>query len=133
MEQKDLLGGKGANLAEMTNLGLPVPPGFTITTEACRHYLQGGTEPSGLADEVTRHLAALELGFQAEHGGFGAHADVERALDEGFPFVAMARALLREPDLINRFRADPDHRGRCVHCNRCMPTIYAGAHCPLNT
>src|SRR3712207_9537920 len=38
-DQKDLLGGKGANLAEMTNLGLPVPPGFTITTDACRHYL----------------------------------------------------------------------------------------------
>ncbi len=40
---KDLLGGKGANLAEMTNLGLPVPPGFTITTEACQAYLATGT------------------------------------------------------------------------------------------
>jgi pyruvate, orthophosphate dikinase len=57
---KDLLGGKGANLAEMTNLGLPVPPGFTITTEACRHYLAEGTIPDGLDDEVTRHLKALE-------------------------------------------------------------------------
>ncbi|TDB85492.1 pyruvate, phosphate dikinase [Actinomadura sp. KC216] len=57
---KDLLGGKGANLAEMTNLGLPVPPGFTITTEACRHYLEHGSPPEGLADEVNRHLAALE-------------------------------------------------------------------------
>lgn len=59
-DQKDLLGGKGANLAEMTNLGLPVPPGFTITTEACRAYLEHGTEPDGLADEVTTHLASLE-------------------------------------------------------------------------
>ena len=42
-DQKDLLGGKGANLAEMTRLGLPVPPGFTITTEACRSYLAAGT------------------------------------------------------------------------------------------
>ncbi|MFI0354737.1 pyruvate, phosphate dikinase [Actinomadura sp. 9N407] len=57
---KDLLGGKGANLAEMTNLGLPVPPGFTITTEACRHYLEHGSLPEGLGDEVNRHLAALE-------------------------------------------------------------------------
>jgi pyruvate, orthophosphate dikinase len=57
---KDLLGGKGANLAEMTNLGLPVPPGFTITTEACRYYLSHGTTPDGLDDEVTRHLTALE-------------------------------------------------------------------------
>ena len=57
---KDLLGGKGANLAEMTNLGLPVPPGFTITTEACRHYLEHGSMPDGLTDEVNAHLAALE-------------------------------------------------------------------------
>ncbi|MDA0637930.1 pyruvate, phosphate dikinase [Nonomuraea sp. MCN248] len=57
---KDLLGGKGANLAEMTNLGLPVPPGFTITTEACRHYLAEGAAPDGLDQEVEEHLRALE-------------------------------------------------------------------------
>ncbi len=57
---KDLLGGKGANLAEMTNLGLPVPPGFIITTEACRHYLEQGSIPEGLAGEVTTHLRQLE-------------------------------------------------------------------------
>lgn len=59
-DQKDLLGGKGANLAEMTRLGLPVPPGFTITTDACRAYLRDGHEPEGLAEEVDRHLARLE-------------------------------------------------------------------------
>ena len=59
-ELKDLLGGKGANLAEMTNLGLPVPPGFTITTDACRHYLAYGLTPDGLDAEVTVHLRALE-------------------------------------------------------------------------
>ncbi|WP_443043208.1 pyruvate, phosphate dikinase [Streptomyces sp. HM190] len=57
---KDLLGGKGANLAEMTNLGLPVPPGFTITTEACKVYLDSGDEPAALRDEVSAHLDALE-------------------------------------------------------------------------
>ncbi|MFE4794169.1 pyruvate, phosphate dikinase [Streptomyces sp. NPDC056708] len=57
---KDLLGGKGANLAEMTNLGLPVPPGFTITTEACKVYLDSGEEPAKLRDEVSAHLDALE-------------------------------------------------------------------------
>ncbi|MDG5807319.1 pyruvate, phosphate dikinase [Streptomyces ossamyceticus] len=57
---KDLLGGKGANLAEMTNLGLPVPPGFTITTEACKVYLDSGDEPAALRDEVSAHLEALE-------------------------------------------------------------------------
>src|SRR3954453_4314329 len=59
-DQKDLLGGKGANLAEMTNLGLPVPPGFTISTDACRAYLEKGSEPDELADEVTEHLRSLE-------------------------------------------------------------------------
>ncbi len=57
---KDLLGGKGANLAEMTNIGLPVPPGFTITTEACRYFLRHGTVPDGLASEVDEHLHRME-------------------------------------------------------------------------
>lgn len=57
---KDLLGGKGANLAEMTNLGLPVPPGFTITTDACREYLRTGSVPDGMDRQVGEHLAALE-------------------------------------------------------------------------
>jgi pyruvate,orthophosphate dikinase len=56
----DLLGGKGANLAEMTRLGLPVPPGFTITTEACRHYLENGHNPDGLEAEIAKHVANLE-------------------------------------------------------------------------
>jgi pyruvate, orthophosphate dikinase len=59
--QSDLLGGKGANLAEMCRLGLPVPPGFTITTEACRAYLRDGAAPDGLDIEVGEHLARLEL------------------------------------------------------------------------
>jgi pyruvate, orthophosphate dikinase len=59
-DQKELLGGKGANLAEMTNLGLPVPPGFTISTEACKAYLADGDVPEGLDAEIDEHLAALE-------------------------------------------------------------------------
>jgi pyruvate,orthophosphate dikinase len=60
-EQKFLLGGKGANLAEMTKLGLPVPPGFTITTEACNAYMAAGdTLPDGLMDEVADAMRALE-------------------------------------------------------------------------
>jgi len=59
-DQKELLGGKGANLAEMTNLGLPVPPGFTITTVACRRYLAEGLLPGGLAEEIDTHLATVE-------------------------------------------------------------------------
>jgi pyruvate,orthophosphate dikinase len=59
-DMKDLLGGKGANLAEMTNMGLPVPPGFTITTEACLTYLAHGDHPAGLMEEVEDHLRTLE-------------------------------------------------------------------------
>jgi pyruvate,orthophosphate dikinase len=59
-DQRELLGGKGANLAEMTRLGLPVPPGFTITTEACRSYLFVGAEPAELRVQVTGALRRLE-------------------------------------------------------------------------
>src|SRR3954469_24616357 len=59
-DQKDLLGGKGANLAEMTRLGLPVPPGFTITTDACRFYLHRGEEPQSRPIQVTMALPRLE-------------------------------------------------------------------------
>ncbi|QYX75278.1 pyruvate, phosphate dikinase [Streptomyces akebiae] len=59
-DMADLLGGKGANLAEMTRLGLPVPPGFTVTTEACRAFLATGAEPEGMTAEISRHLTAVE-------------------------------------------------------------------------
>ena len=57
---KSLLGGKGANLAEMTAIGIPVPPGFIVTTEACVYYSANGGYPEGLADEIEQHLQALE-------------------------------------------------------------------------
>ena len=64
-DQKDLLGGKGANLCEITNLGLPVPPGFVISTEACRAYLATAADavtrlPEGLQEEIDEHLDGLE-------------------------------------------------------------------------
>ncbi len=59
-DQKDLLGGKGANLSEMTNLGLPVPPGFVITTQSCKAYLDTGSAPAELAAQITEQLARLE-------------------------------------------------------------------------
>ncbi len=59
-DQKDLLGGKGANLAEMVNMGLPVPPGFTISTEACKAYLKDGKSPDALRVEVTQALRKTE-------------------------------------------------------------------------
>jgi pyruvate,orthophosphate dikinase len=67
--RKDLLGGKGANLAEMARLGLPVPPGFTITTEVCTHFYEHGRKyPKGLEDEVASHLAAVEKALGRKFG-----------------------------------------------------------------
>src|SRR5919106_5917195 len=58
---RDLLGGKGAGLAEMTAIGIPVPAGFVVTTEACVEYMRGGRElPAGLEDEGKAHLERLE-------------------------------------------------------------------------
>ncbi len=57
---RELLGGKGAGLAEMAQLGIPVPPGFTITTDACRAYLEAGGDPVGLEDEIAREIGELE-------------------------------------------------------------------------
>ncbi len=68
-EQNHLLGGKGANLAEMTNLGLPVPPGFTITTDACKAFMAHGDQlPDGLLDEVAGRLTDLEAQMHKQLG-----------------------------------------------------------------
>lgn len=60
-DMKNLLGGKGANLAEMSSIGLPVPPGFTITTEVCTHFYDNKQEyPKGLTDQVEKALHKIE-------------------------------------------------------------------------
>ena len=64
-------------------------------------------------------------------GGITELATVEAALAEGFAFVAMARALLREPDLPKRMQAGTSTASLCIHCNKCMPTIYSGTRCVL--
>jgi pyruvate,orthophosphate dikinase len=67
-DMKDLLGGKGANLAEMTNMGLPVPPGFTITTEACLVFLKQGGAPPEMLEEAGEHLGRLEEAMRRQLG-----------------------------------------------------------------
>lgn len=64
-------------------------------------------------------------------GGITRRDTIDAAVAEGFAFVAMARALLREPDLPSRLMSTPDTRSLCTHCNKCMPTIYRGTHCVL--
>ncbi len=66
-------------------------------------------------------------------GGVTDGASIDTAMAEGFDFVAMGRALLREPDLPNRLAADSTVRSRCTHCNLCMPTIYTHTRCPIRT
>ncbi|HEV7758791.1 MAG TPA: NADH:flavin oxidoreductase [Acidimicrobiales bacterium] len=65
-------------------------------------------------------------------GGINRRDTIERAMAEGFAFVAMGRALLRQPDLVNQLQAGATDEGLCIHCNKCMPTIYRGTHCVLN-
>jgi 2,4-dienoyl-CoA reductase-like NADH-dependent reductase (Old Yellow Enzyme family) len=65
-------------------------------------------------------------------GGINRRDTIERAMAEGFAFVAMGRALLRQPDLVNQLQAGDTDEGLCIHCNKCMPTIYRGTHCVLN-
>lgn len=62
-------------------------------------------------------------------GGINRVDTIEGALGEGFEFVAMARALLRDPQLVNKFASESVSEGLCVHCNKCMPTIYTGTRC----
>jgi 2,4-dienoyl-CoA reductase-like NADH-dependent reductase (Old Yellow Enzyme family) len=82
-----------------------------------------------LLDDARRVRAAVQLPMILL-GGVTNRAVMDEALASGFDFVAMARALLREPDLVNRLQADASATSLCIHCNRCMPTIYRGTHCP---
>jgi len=83
-----------------------------------------------LLDRARQFRAALTLPLILL-GGITRKQTMDLAMAEGFTFVALARALLREPDLIRRMQADPAVRSLCIHCNKCLPTIYRGTHCVL--
>ena len=68
-DMRDLLGGKGANLAEMSRLGVPVPPGFTVTTEVCRHHLLTHHLPDGVEEQVSEAIRRLERLTEKQFGG----------------------------------------------------------------
>jgi 2,4-dienoyl-CoA reductase-like NADH-dependent reductase (Old Yellow Enzyme family) len=82
--------------------------------------------------EARRFRAALDLPLILL-GGINRLDTVHTAMAEGFGFVALGRALLMEPDLVNRWREDAGVTGACIHCNRCMATIYRGTHCVITT
>ncbi len=83
-----------------------------------------------LLDRARQFRAALTLPLILL-GGITRKETMDLAMAEGFAFVAVARALLREPDLVQRIQADPGTRSLCIHCNKCMPTIYHGTRCVL--
>ncbi|WP_026454526.1 NADH:flavin oxidoreductase [Saccharomonospora iraqiensis] len=83
-----------------------------------------------LLEQARQVRAAVDLPMVLL-GGVTNREVMDTAMREGFGFVAMARALLREPDLVNRLRDDSAARSLCIHCNKCMPSIYKGTHCVL--
>ena len=89
-------------------------------------------EEAYFRDKALRFRAGLSMPLMLL-GGINQRATMDQAMVDGFDFVAMGRALLREPDLVNRLRADEAVEGVCIHCNRCMPTIYSGTRCPVIT
>ena len=93
-EMKDLLGGKGAGLAEMARIGVPVPPGFTITTEVCRLYLRAGTYPDGLREAVADALARLERATGKAFGGSAAPLLVSVRSGAAFSMPGMMDTIL---------------------------------------
>ncbi len=112
---------------------MPLPVRLGMRTPVGRGFLrQIPFEEAYFRDRALRFRAGLGLALMLL-GGINRRETMERAMADGFEFVAMGRALLREPDLVERLRAEPDGAGRCIHCNRCMPTIYAadGTRCPV--
>lgn len=108
--------------------GQPLRAGIRLFGRALLHeypYQDGYLLP-----EALRFRTALDMPLVLL-GGVTNRQVMDRAMDEGFDFVALGRALLMEPDLPNRLRTDTTARSACTHCNRCMPTIYTGTRCAL--
>jgi 2,4-dienoyl-CoA reductase-like NADH-dependent reductase (Old Yellow Enzyme family) len=89
-------------------------------------------EEAYFRDKALRFRSALTMPLMLL-GGINRLDTMEQAMADGFDFVAMGRAVLREPDLVNNLAAGRATGGVCIHCNRCMPTIYSGTRCPVIT
>lgn len=121
---------------------MPLPVRLGMRSPAGKKFLKAYPyEEAYLLDKALRFRRELTMPLVLL-GGISDRATIERAMALGFPYVAMARALLREPDLVARYEREArsgatggERAGsaRCIHCNECMPTIYdpAGTHCPV--
>lgn len=119
----------GAPVAEFA-ANFPFPQRLAIRAVGRGVFRTYPYRPLYLLESARQFRAALGLPLILL-GGVTDREGMDRAMGEGFEFVAMARALLREPDLLHRIGRDAATRSQCIHCNRCMPTIYTGTHCPL--
>jgi 2,4-dienoyl-CoA reductase-like NADH-dependent reductase (Old Yellow Enzyme family) len=106
----------------------PLRLGFKLT--ARRFMPEYPFEEAFFLPYARQFRAALEMPLILL-GGINRLETVQRALAEGFSFVAMGRALLREPALVDRWRKGDTRESLCIHCNKCIPTIYSGTHCVL--
>jgi 2,4-dienoyl-CoA reductase-like NADH-dependent reductase (Old Yellow Enzyme family) len=110
----------------------PQPARLAIQLGGSRFLRSYPYQEAYLLDRARQFRAALKLPLILL-GGITRKETMDTAMAEGFAFVALARALLREPDLIQRIQSNPQTRSLCVHCNKCMPTIYRGTHCVLTS
>ena len=106
----------------------PLRLGFTLTAK--RFMPEYPFEEAFFLPYARQFRAALSMPLILL-GGINRFETVQRALAEGFAFVALGRALLREPGLVNRWRGGDTRESLCIHCNKCIPTIYSGTHCVL--
>ena len=114
-----------ASMPPVVRLGMRTPLGKGFL----KHY---DFEEAYFWDKAMRFRQGLSMPLMLL-GGINRLDTMERAMEAGFDFVAMGRAVLREPDLVNQLAAGRRTAGACIHCNRCMPTIYSGTRCPVVT
>lgn len=110
---------------------MPLPVRLGMQTPVGRSFLRSYEfEEAYFRDKalVVREAVGLPLMLL---GGINRLETMQQAMADGFEYVAMGRALLREPDLVTRLAAGRATGGACIHCNRCMPTIYSGTRCPV--
>jgi 2,4-dienoyl-CoA reductase-like NADH-dependent reductase (Old Yellow Enzyme family) len=110
---------------------MPAPVRWGMRTPVGRSFLKSyDFEEAYFRDKALQVRAATSLPLMLL-GGINRLETMQQAMADGFEYVAMGRAVLREPDLVNRLAAGTATRGVCIHCNRCMPTIYSGTRCPI--
>ena len=109
---------------------MPVPVRWGMRLGGARFLKEYPFEEAYFREKALVFRKALTMPLMLL-GGINRLETMQRAMADGFEFVAMARALLREPDLVARLASGEAESGVCTHCNRCMPTIYSGTRCPV--